>query len=423
MALCSQQEAGSRYGPVEGAFVNEQNIPDPGHLLPDFCEILLSVESCYQTSAHHGWPCRSITPKHRSPSFWCWEISKAKEKVIEIDDDELDFLPSLLADSAFDPGIPLEPIRSSVRTSARRMSPQITSSTSNSGCEGSSGSKDTLSEDPGENSSEMSSPGTSRPDRKSKVGGRALSEHYVIDFITCTTTVDDLVDLRTRYDIPDDIPLRILGKNDAPSRSPRGYSEPTIDEVKHLYQLKSSPKDADWYYFMSSTKIRKPITSLPTGGGGNWKKIFFFAGEPWGQIAQIDGKNYRGVHYKLKPEPLKEVEAVLANSCSGRELLSTYNFFKSRLVHTDLKMEDVVIGALNQKRPRAHTAKHDQNKDARSAKRVNIAEQVPPLRTLPPPPTKAGESSRTTTDPNSPSLPAGSKPRLPDNRPEHLVKY
>ena len=74
-------------------------------------------------------------------------MSKGKEKVIEIDDDELDFLPSLLADSAFDTGIPLEPVRPNVATSARRMSPQVTSSTGNSDDEGSSGSEDTLSED------------------------------------------------------------------------------------------------------------------------------------------------------------------------------------------------------------------------------------------------------------------------------------
>ncbi|XP_024042995.1 uncharacterized protein LOC112099754 [Citrus clementina] len=337
-------------------------------------------------------------------------MSKCKEKVIEIDDDELDFLPSLLADPAFDLGIPLEPIKSNVGTSARRMSPQITSSTSNNGDDGSSGSEDTLSEDLGEDSGEMSLPGTSRPDRKSKVGG----------------------------------------KKDTPSRPPRGYvtlflesfkfgmrycqNESTVDEVKHLYQLKSSPKDASLYYFMSSTKTRKPITDLSTSSGGNWKKKFFFAGGPWGQVAQIDGKNYRvlsrfvvpgswGVHYKLKHEPLKCVEAVLANSCSSQELLSTYNFFESRLVSTDLKMEDTVIGALNRKRPRLHAAKRDQNKDSPSAKWVNIAEQVPPLRTLPPPPTKAGETSGTTTDPTSPPPPVGSKPRLPDNRAEHLVPY
>ena len=63
------------------------------------------------------------------------------------------------------------------------------------------------------------------------------------------------------------------------------------------------------------------------------------------------------MQYPLKPEPLKRVEAVLVNSCSNRELLTTYNLFESRLVSTDHKMEDSVIGALNQKRPRPHAAK------------------------------------------------------------------
>ena len=50
-------------------------------------------------------------------------MSKGKEKVVVVDNDDLDFLPSLLTDPAFDPRIPLELIRSSVGTSARRMSP------------------------------------------------------------------------------------------------------------------------------------------------------------------------------------------------------------------------------------------------------------------------------------------------------------
>ncbi|KAL9456822.1 hypothetical protein AB3S75_005950 [Citrus x aurantiifolia] len=125
----------------------------------------------------------------------------------------------------------------------------------------------------------------------------------------CTTTFDELNDLRLRYSIPGEIPLKIPGKKDTPSRPPRGYvtlflesfkyglrccqSKPTVDEVKHLYQLKSNPKDAGWYYFQSSTKSRKPITDLPTGGGGAWKRQFFFAGSPWGQVAQTDGKDCR----------------------------------------------------------------------------------------------------------------------------------
>lgn len=129
------------------------------------------------------------------------------------------------------------------------------------------------------------------------------------------------------------------------------------------------------------------------------------------------------MHYQLKPESLKLVEAVLANSCTNRELLTAYNLVESRLMSTDHKMEDAVIGSLNRKRPRPHIAKHDQNKGAPSAKQVNTVEQVPPLRTLPPPPTKVGETSGAATDPTSSSLPARSKSHLPDNRAEHLVPY
>ncbi|KAL9423485.1 hypothetical protein AB3S75_035554 [Citrus x aurantiifolia] len=88
-------------------------------------------------------------------------MSKGKEKVIEVDDDELDFLPSLLTDPAFDPRIPLEPIRSSVGTSARRMSPQTTSTSGSNGEERSSGSEDTLSENSDGDSGEVSPSGTS----------------------------------------------------------------------------------------------------------------------------------------------------------------------------------------------------------------------------------------------------------------------
>ena len=273
-------------------------------------------------------------------------MAKGKEKVIMVDDDELYFLPSLLTDPAFDLGISLELIRSSVGTSARRMSSQTTSSSGNSCEEESSSSENTLSEDQGGNSSEGSSSGTSRPEGRSTVGGRALSRDYAIDYITCTTTFNELNDLQLRYHIPSEVPLKISGKKDCPSRPPRGYvtlflesfkyrlrcplqpyfarilhglnlapdqlnpngwrvlpglfilwdrccqSELTVDEVKHLYQLKSSPKDVGWYYFQSSTKTRKLITDLPTGGGGNWKKKFFFVGGPWGQFSQVDGQDY-----------------------------------------------------------------------------------------------------------------------------------
>ncbi|XP_024039344.1 uncharacterized protein LOC112097977 [Citrus clementina] len=373
-------------------------------------------------------------------------MSKGKEKVIKVDDDELDFLPSLLTDPAFDPEVPLEPVRSSVRTSARSMSPQTTSTSGSNGEDGSSDSEDTLSEGRGDDSGEASPSGAPRPEGRSTIGGRALSRDYAIDYMTCTTTFDELEDLRLRYSIPGEIPLKVPGKKDAPSRPPRGYvtlyldsfkyglSEPTVDEVKHLYQLKSSPKDAGWYYFQSSTKSRKPITDLPTGGGGNWKRKFFFAGGPWGQVAQMDGKDYRvpprftvpvswGVHFPLRPGQLKRVEAVLVNSCSSRELISTYNLLESRLILPGHRMEDAVIGALTRKRSRPPTTKRDESKDAPTAKRANIVQQAPPLKILPPDPVKVGEASGVATDPATSSPPVGPRSRLPDSRAEHLVPY
>ena len=54
---------------------------------------------------------------------------------------------------------------------------------------------------------------------------------------------------------------------------------------------------------------------------------------------------------------------------------------------------------------------------------MNIVQQRPPLKTLPPLSAKTGETSGTTTDPTSSSPPVGSKSHLPDNRAEHLVPY
>ncbi|KAL9450571.1 hypothetical protein AB3S75_012324 [Citrus x aurantiifolia] len=90
---------------------------------------------------------------------------------------------------------------------------------------------------------------------------------------------------------------------------------------------------------------------------------------------------------------------------------------------TDFRMEDAMIGALNQKCSRPHTAKQNQNKDTPTAKRVNIVQQVPPLKTLPPPPAKVGETSGAATDPASSSPLVGPRSHLFDNRAKHLVPY
>ncbi|XP_024036826.1 uncharacterized protein LOC112096864 [Citrus clementina] len=326
-------------------------------------------------------------------------MSKGKEKVVEIDDDKLGFLPSLLTDPAFDPGIPLEPIRSSIGISARRMSPQTTSTSGSSGEEGSSGSENTLSEDQGGDSGEGSSPGTLRPEGRSTVGGRALSRDYDIDYMTCTTTFVELNDLRLRYSIPSEIPLKIPGKKDTPSRPPRGYVTLFLESFKFGLRCPLQP----YFAWILNGLSLAPGQLNPNG----WRVL----SGSW------------GVHFPLEPDQLKRVEAVLANSCPSRELITTYNLLESRLVPPGHKMEDAVIGALTRKRPRPPTTKRDQSKDAPTAKRVNTVQQVLPLKTLPPPPAKVGESSGAATDPASSSPPVGPRSRLSDNRAEHLGPY
>ncbi|XP_052290871.1 uncharacterized protein LOC107175192 [Citrus sinensis] len=326
-------------------------------------------------------------------------MSKGKEKVVEVGDDELGFLPSLPADFAFDPGIPLEPIRSSVGTSARRMSPQTTSSSDSSDEEGSSGSENTLSEGQGDDSGEASPSGASRPEERGTVGGRALSRDYAIDYMSCTTTFDELNDLRLRYSIPGEIPLKIPGKKDTPSRPPRGYVTLYLESFKYGLRCPLQP------YF---ARILNGLNLAPGQLNPNGWRVLSVS---W------------GVHFPLRPGQLKRVEAVLANSCSSRELLSTYNFLESRLILPGHKMEDAVIGALTRKRSRPPTTDRDQDKDAPAAKRKNIVQQVPPLQALPPASAKVGESSRAATDPASSSPPVVPRSRLPDSRPEHLVPY
>ncbi|XP_052287233.1 uncharacterized protein LOC127898786 [Citrus sinensis] len=326
-------------------------------------------------------------------------MSKGKEKVVEVGDDELGFLPSLPADFALDPGIPLEPIRSSVGTSARRMSPQTTSSSDSSDEEGSSGSENTLSEGQGDDSGEASPSGASRPEERGTVGGRALSRDYAIDYMSCTTTFDELNDLRLRYSIPGEIPLKIPGKKDTPSRPPRGYVTLYLESFKYGLRCPLQP------YF---ARILNGLNLAPGQLNPNGWRVLSVS---W------------GVHFPLRPGLLKRVEAVLANSCSSRELLSTYNFLESRLILPGHKMEDAVIGALTRKRSRPPTTDRDQEKDAPAAKRKNIVQQVPSLQALPPASAKVGESSRAATDPASSSPPVVPRSRLPDSRPEHLVPY
>ena len=198
---------------------------------------------------------------------------------------------------------------------------------------------------------EGSSSGPSGPAKKMNLGYRVEADSYPIDFIACATTPTDLFKLRNLYNIPNKVLLVVPGKCDVSSRPPRGYvtmhlesfrlgarlplkryfanilggmhltpsqlhsngwrvlsamyvlwkmcgsEEPSLVEVKHLYQLRSSPKEAGWYYFMSSSTKRKLFTGFPSSCK-NWKNKFFFAGGKLVSISSfVGGDIYLPTHF------------------------------------------------------------------------------------------------------------------------------
>ena len=80
--------------------------------------------------------------------------------------------------------------------------------------------------------SEGSSSEPSRPLKKRHIGHRVEADSYPIDYIACATTPTDLLKLRTLYNIPKEVLLIIPGKNDVPSRPPRGYVTMHLESFK-----------------------------------------------------------------------------------------------------------------------------------------------------------------------------------------------
>ncbi|KAH9701426.1 hypothetical protein KPL71_024990 [Citrus sinensis] len=120
-----------------------------------------------------------------------------------------------------------------------------------------------------------------------------------------------------------------------------GLGELSLMEVKYLYQLRSSPKEAGWYYFMSNSAKRKPITDFPSSCK-NWKNKFFFTGENWCPTIHLVGGDIHlltrfvtleswGLIKKLDDDPLLNVEIALVNASTCQDLLSSTNLIRSRL--------------------------------------------------------------------------------------------
>ncbi|KAH9726293.1 hypothetical protein KPL70_008213 [Citrus sinensis] len=285
------------------------------------------------------------------------------------------------------------------------------------------------------------------PPTKRNLGHWMEADSYPIDYIACATTPTDLLKLRTLYNIPEEILLVIPGKDDVPSRPPRGYVmmhlesfklgarlplqryfveilggmhlapgqlhpngwrvlsamyvlwercgsvEPSLVGVKHLYQLKSSLKEAGWYYFMSSSAKRKPITSFPSSCK-NWKNKFFFAGGNWCPAARsLGGDIYLPMRFvipeswglikELEDRPLLQVETALVNASTCQDLLSSTNLVRSRLVDVAAGMDNEILSAMTRKRGRAPSSSSN---PPPPSKKTNVGPPKASVPALPPPP-------------------------------------
>ncbi|XP_024041980.1 uncharacterized protein LOC112099112 [Citrus clementina] len=266
-----------------------------------------------------------------------------------------------------------------------------------------------------EGDDEESSSEPSQPSKKRNLGHKMEADSYPIDYLKCATTHTDLLKLRSLYNIIEDVLLAILGKGDVHSRPPKGYvtlhldsfnlgarlplqpyfarilggmhlapgqlhpngwrvlstlfilcercelREPSLVEVNYLYQLRSSPKEVGWYYFMSSSAKRKPFVGCH----------FSYS---WGLIKQ------------LEDVPLLKVETALVNASHCQDLLSPTNLLGSGLVDVVAGMHNKILSAMSRKCARG-------SGDSRNAPTPQKKNSVGPSKTLvpalpPPPPQK-----------------------------------
>ncbi|XP_052299621.1 uncharacterized protein LOC127903051 [Citrus sinensis] len=307
---------------------------------------------------------------------------------------------------------------------------------------------------------------SSRPSRSAQrrnLGHRVEADSYPIDFMACATTPTDLFKLRNLYNIPSEVLLVVPGKGDVLSRPPKWYvtmhlesfrlgarlplqpyfakilggmhlapsqlhpngwrvlsamfvlwercgsEEPSLVEVKDLYQLRSSPKEAGWYYFMSSSAKRKPIIGFPTNSSlleGTGVQQF----ESWGLIEGLEDR------------PLLQVETALLNASTCQDLLSPTSLVGSGLVDIAAGMDSKILSAMTRKRGRASSSSSN---PPPPPKKPSVGPSKAHVPALPPPPPRKSVGEKTSDKSPEVSLQSGdrSSPLLSRDQVDYLSPY
>ncbi|XP_024043097.1 uncharacterized protein LOC112099836 [Citrus clementina] len=317
---------------------------------------------------------------------------------------------------------------------------------------------------------EGSSSEPSGPSRKRNLGHRVEADSYPIDFIACATTPTDLFKLRNLYNIPEEVLLVVSGKGDVPSRPPKGYvtmhlesfrlgarlplqcyfakilggihlapgqlhpngwrvlsamfvlwercgsEEPSLVEVKHLYQLQSSPKEAGWYYFMSNLQKGNRSLSflLHVRIGRINSSLLEETGvqqsESWGLVKDFEDR------------PLLQVEIALVNASTCQDLLSPTNLVGSGLVDIAVGMNNKILSSMTRKRGRAPNRSSN---PPISSKKVSVGPSKASVPALPPPPPRKSGGEKSTDKSSEVSTYSGdrSSPLPARDQGDYLTPY
>ncbi|KAH9721958.1 protein NEN1 [Citrus sinensis] len=290
---------------------------------------------------------------------------------------------------------------------------------------------------------EGSSSGPSRSAQRRNLGHRVEADSYPIDFMACATTPTDLFKLRNLYNIPSEVLLVVPGKGDVPSRPLKEYVTMHLESfklgarlplqsyfakilggmhlapVKHLYQLRSSPKEAGWYYFMSSSAKRKPITGF-SSSCKNWKNKFFFAGGNW--CPAVRSLESWGLIGGLEDRPLLQVETALLNASTCQDLLSPTSLVGSGLVDIAAGMDSKILSAMTRKRGRASSSSSN---PPPPPKKPSVGPSKTPVPALPPPPPRKSVGEKTSDKSPEVRLQSGdcSSPLLSRDQVDYLSPY
>ncbi|XP_052291905.1 uncharacterized protein LOC107178260 [Citrus sinensis] len=151
-----------------------------------------------------------------------------------------------------------------------------------------------------------------------------------------------------------------------------GLEESSLVEVKHLYQLWSSPREVGWSFIFAYV-LNQIVTYLGS-------LTFFVISKSWGLIEGLENR------------PLLQVETALVNASTCQDLLSPTNLVGSGLVDIVAGMDNKILSAMSRKRGRASSSSSN---PPPPPKKTSVGPSKAPVPALPPLPPRKSSGEKT----------------------------